>query len=342
MFRFANPEILYFLALLPLMFLLYLFVKKRYYARMRAFGDLTTLAKLTPDASWKKTLYKMSVITLAFVFLIIAAARPQMGAKLKEAKQEGVEIMFVVDVSNSMLADDFQPSRLERTKNAINTLLDKFTNDRVGLIVFAGRAYVQLPITSDYIAAKSFVDYISPGMIPSQGTSITEALKVALKSFSSESSGSRAVILISDGENHEGDPLPIAEKMAEEGIVISTIGIGTPAGVALKIEGKAVTDEKGNIVVTKLNEDILKQIAMTTGGTYIKASNASMGLNELVAQIKTMKNREFSTTVFDAYNELYQYFLSIGLFLILLEFSLLERRNRVITRMKLFNLDDKK
>ncbi len=342
MFRFANPEYFYFLLLLPLMLLLYVLVKRNYNKRIELFGNIDTLSQLMPEASWSKILYKFIFIFCAFVFFVLALARPQLGSKLREVKQNGIEIMFVVDVSNSMLADDFQPSRLERTKNAINTLLDKFSNDRVGLVVFAGKAFVQLPITSDFIAAKRFVDYISPSMINAQGTSINSALELAYRSFSSESSGSRAVILISDGENHDENPLPIVEKMAEDGIIVSTIGIGTPSGVALKIEGKPITDENGNIVVTKLNEEILKQIAITSGGTYIKASNSSIGLNEIVAQLRTIEGKDFSTSRFEAYNELYQYFLVIGLIFIALEFLVLERKNRVINRMKLFNIEGNK
>lgn len=339
MFRFANPEYLYLLFLVLFMFLLYLVVKKRYYKRLSIFGNIDTLHKLMPEVLWRKTTYKFIIISISFIFFIIALARPQMGAKLREVKQEGIELMFVVDVSNSMLADDYKPSRLERTKNAINTLLDKFTNDRVGLVVFAGKAFVQLPITSDYIAAKRFVEYISPGMITAQGTSIENALDVSYRSFSSESKGSRAVILISDGENHDESPLKIAKKMADDGIIISTIGIGTPSGVALNIGGNPVTDENGNIVVTKLNEEVLKQIALTTGGTYVKASNTSIGLNELVSQLRSIDDREFSSTKFESYNELFQYFLIPGLLLILLEFMMLERRNRIINRMKLFNIE---
>lgn len=342
MFRFANPECFYLLLLLPLMIMLYFVVKRRYYKRLRLFGNVSTLEKLMPDASWKKTLYKFILLSVAFLFFVIGVARPQIGSQLREVEQKGIEIMLVVDVSNSMLADDYTPSRLEKTKYAINQLLDNFENDRVGLVVFAGKAFVQLPITSDFIAAKRFVDYISPQMIDSQGTSIEEALKVAGRSFSSKSEGSRAIILISDGENHDGDPLQIAREMAEQGIIISTIGIGTTSGVALNIMGTPVTDEKGNIVVTKLNEDILKQLASITGGSYIRASNSSIGLNELITQLNTIETKEFSVSRFDAYNELYQYFLICGIILILLEFLLLERRNRVINRMKLFNVGGNK
>ncbi len=341
MFRFANSEYFYLLLLIPLMGLLYWVVRRRYYKRLELFGNIDTIGQLMPDASWNKMKYKFLMITTAFIFMVFALARPQMGAKLREVKQSGIELMFVIDVSNSMLADDYQPSRLERTKNAVNTILDKSVNDRIGIIVFAGRAFVQLPITSDYVAAKRFVDYISPQMIEQQGTNLTEALELVERSFSSQSEGSRAVILISDGEDHSSDPLKVAERLAEDGVIINTIGIGTPSGVALQIDGTPVSDQDGKIVVTKLNEDILKKIALTSGGTYIKASNSSVGVDEIIAQLRTMDSTDFSTSRFESYNELYQYFLALGLVFILLEFLILERRNRVLNRMKLFNIEKK-
>lgn len=341
MFRFANPEYFFLLLLLPLMLALFFYVRYRYNKRLRKFGNPETIAQLMPEASWRKTTYKFILIGLALLFLIVAMARPQNGARLKEVKKKGVEIMLVVDVSNSMMAEDFSPSRLERTKYAINSLLDKFTDDRVGLIVFAGRAFVQLPITSDYITAKSFVDYVSPGMVNMQGTAIESALKLAGKSFSSGSADSRAIILISDGENHEDDPLAEAARLAKEGIIVSTIGIGTPEGAPISIGGEPIKDENGNIVVSKLNEELLKEIALETGGTYVRATNQSLGLNEIVDQIKKLDAREFGTTLFDEYNELYPYFAGIALLLLLLEFSLLERKNRIITRMRFFHIEEK-
>lgn len=342
MFKFAAPEYFYLLILLPIFYGILIFARIVYRKRMAAFGNMTTLSHLMPEASWVKVQTKFIFITLAFVFLVLALARPQLGAKLKEVKKKGIELMLVVDVSNSMMAEDFKPSRLERTKYAINSLLDKFVDDRIGLVVFAGRPFVQLPITSDYTAAKSFVSYVSPGMVDAQGTSITDALALAGRSFSSQSDKSRAIILISDGENHEGDPLPVAEKLGKDGIIISAIGIGTPEGSPIIIGGETMKDEKGEIIVSKLNEDILKQIALTSGGSYVRANNSSLGLEELVSQLKALETTAFDTVTFDEYNELYQYFLAVAILLLLLEFSMLERRNRVISKMKLFNIEEKK
>lgn len=342
MFKFAAPVYFYLLILLPVFYGILIFARIVYRKRMAAFGNMTTLSRLIPEASWGKVQTKFIFITLAFVFLVLALARPQLGSKLKEVKKNGIELMLVVDVSNSMMAEDFKPSRLERTKYAINSLLDKFVDDRIGLVVFAGRPFVQLPITSDYTSAKSFVSYVSPGMVDAQGTSITDALELAGRSFSSQSDKNRAIILISDGENHEGDPLLTAEELGKKGIIISAIGIGTPEGSPIIVGGETMKDEKGEIIVSKLNEDILKQIALSSGGSYVRATNSSLGLEELVSQLKALETTEFDTVTFDEYDELYQYFLAVAILLLIIEFSMLERRNRVISKMKLFNIEEKK
>lgn len=341
MFKFASPEYFYLLLLLPLFYGILIYAKIIHKKRLAIFGNPEIIKRLMPEASWGKVRDKFIIITLAFVMLVLALARPQLGSKLKEITQKGVELMLVVDVSNSMMAEDFKPSRLERTKHAINSLLDEFVDDRIGLIVFAGRPFVQLPVTSDYTSAKSFVSYVSPGMIDAQGTDIASALELAGRSFSSKTDKNRAIILISDGENHEGNPEGVAEKLAEGGIIVSTIGIGTPEGSPIVIGGEMMKDEKGEIIVSKMSEDMMKNIAKTAGGSYVRATNSSLGLKELVTQIKKLETTEFKTETYDEYNELYQYFVGIAIFLLLLEYSILERRNRVISRIKLFNIEEK-
>lgn len=340
MFRFASPEFFYLLLLLPLFYGILFYAKVIYKRRIALFGSPTTVSRLMPEALWSKIRNKFITMTLAFTALVLALAQPQMGAKLKEVKKKGVELMLVVDVSNSMLAEDFKPSRLERTKYEINSLLSKFVDDRIGLVVFAGKPFMQLPITSDYVSAKSFVDYISPGMIDVQGTDIRSALELAGRSFTSQTDKNRALILISDGENHEGDIKSITEKLASEGVLVSTIGIGTPEGSPVVINNEIIKDENGEIVVTKLNEELLKEIASSGGGQYVRATNSSLGLNELVSQIRTLEETEFDTITFDEYNELYQYFVALALILLLFEYMTLERRNRVISRLRLFNIKD--
>ncbi|MEG1937266.1 MAG: VWA domain-containing protein [Rikenellaceae bacterium] len=336
MFRFASPEYFYALLLLPLFIALLIYIRKEYIKRLKRFGNIETLRLLMPDAAWGKIRDKFLLVALAFVFIVIALARPQTGSKLKEVDQKGVELMFVVDVSNSMLAEDFKPSRIERTKNAINSLLDKFTTDRVGMVVFAGKPFMQLPVTTDYVVAKNFIDYISPSMIQAQGTDIAAALRLAQSSFSADSEKSRAVILISDGEAHDGDALTVASEMGKEGIIVNAIGIGTPEGSPIVVGGQEFRDENGSIVVSKLNEELLKGIAISGNGAYVRATNQSLGLDEVVKEIRSMDQKNFATVVYDQYNELYQYFLGIALVLLLLEFFILERRNRIFSKIKLF------
>lgn len=341
MFKFASPIYFYLLLLLPVFYAILIYAKIIYRKRVEVFGNFKTLARLMPEASWGKVRTKFILLTIAYVFVIFALARPQMGAKMRSNTKKGIELMLVVDVSNSMMAEDFKPSRLERTKYAINSLLDKFVDDRVGLVVFAGKPFVQLPITSDYTAAKSFVGYVSPGMVEAQGTNIGSALELAGRSFSSASDKNRAIVVISDGEDHEGAAVKVAEQLANSGILVSTIGIGTPEGSPIVIGGEEMVDENGEIVVSKLNEELMRNIALSGGGTYVRASNASLGLAEIVNQLKSLEGVEFENITYDEYNELYQYFLAIALFILLLEFSILERKNRVISKIKFFNLEQK-
>ncbi|HIS34600.1 MAG TPA: VWA domain-containing protein [Candidatus Avirikenella pullistercoris] len=337
MFRFGNPDYFYFLLLLPAMVGLFIYISHRHLRRLQNFGNIAILQGLMPEASWWKIRVKYIFLSIAVTLLIFAMARPQVGAKLREVKKQGVEIMLAVDVSNSMLAEDFQPSRLERTKFAINRLIDQLSQDRIGLIVFAGDAFVQLPITSDYVSAKNFVSQISPDMIALQGTAIGKALTVAGRSFSDQSDKSRVIILISDGENHEDDAIAVAEQLKSQGIIINAIGIGTPEGSPISVNGEMMKDEEGNIVVTKLDEELLKQVAVATGGSYIRATNQSVGLDEIIKQIRGMESQEFTSMVFDEYNEQFQYFIGLALLVLLLEFVILERKNRFIARMTLFH-----
>lgn len=342
MFRFASPNYLYLLLLVVAMGIVYFFLRKRYYKQLSLFGDLEVIKPLMSEASWQKVTWKYMLTLFALALLVLVLARPQIGSKLHEVKKRGIEVMLVVDVSNSMMAEDFTPSRLERTKFAINQLMDKFSDDRVGLVVFAGDAYVQLPVTSDFVSAKNFVNHISPGMVSVQGTSIGKALTVADRSFSSQSEGSRLIILVSDGENHEGNPLEVAKQIGERGVIISAIGIGTPEGAPITINGEIMKDENGQMVVSKLNEEMLKEIAVSSGGAYIRANNKSMGFDEIIAQARGLEQQNFASNVFEEYNEQFQYIIAIVLLVLLVEFVILERKNRIIARMRLFNKEEKK
>ena len=336
MFRFAHPEYLYLLLAAPALIALFAWALYDRRRRLARFGDPATVATLMPDASTGRMKLKFILFTTAVILVILAAARPQFGSKLREQKSEGIEMMLAVDISNSMLAEDFEPNRLERTKYAINKLFDGLEQDRVGVIVFAGDATVQLPITSDYRMAKAFAKRISPSMASVQGTSIGKALSLAEMSFSSGSGDSRVIILITDGEDHEGNVMQAAERAAEQGIRIFTIGIGTPEGAPIEIGGEFIKDEKGDMVVSKLDEKMLQEIARITGGAYIRATKQSIGLDEIVRAINDMEQSELSTVRFEEYNEQFQYLIAIAFALLLVEFWLLDRRNPLLARFNIF------
>lgn len=336
MFRFANPQYFWLLPVIPALILLFWLAARNRRKRLERFGRMQVLEELMPEVSTGRVALKFILFCAAVALLILAAARPQFGSKLREEKTQGVEMMLAVDVSNSMLAEDFEPNRLERTKYAINKLFDGLEQDRVGVIVFAGDATVQLPITSDYRMAKAFAKRISPSMASVQGTSIGKALSLAEMSFSSGSGDSRVIILITDGEDHEGNVMQAAERAAEQGIRIFTIGIGTPEGAPIEIGGEFIKDEKGDMVVSKLDEKMLQEIARITGGAYIRATKQSIGLDEIVRAINDMEQSELSTVRFEEYNEQFQYLIAIAFALLLVEFWLLDRRNPLLARFNIF------
>ena len=336
MFRFASPHMFYLLLLIPAIVGIFVFAVRTKRKRLARFGKQTTITQLMPEASPRRVRNKFILYICSLTCIIFALARPQFGSKLKEVERKGIELMFVVDVSNSMLAEDFQPSRLERTKSAINRLLDGLKQDKVGLIVFAGDPYVQLPITSDYRAARNFVSQISPNLVSKQGTAIGAAIDMAANSFSSQREGSRIIVLISDGENHEDDALSAAARASGKGITIYSIGIGTPEGAPISIDGEFIKDEDGNMVVSKLDEKALQQIAISTGGGYIRATNQNMGLNEVIAQVNSTEQKKFTSTVFEEYNEQYQYPLGAALVFLLLDMLMISRKNRILARFNIF------
>ncbi|MBP3549272.1 MAG: VWA domain-containing protein [Rikenellaceae bacterium] len=336
MFRFANPYILYLLLIIPAAIVLFIFAQMRRRRRLERFASSSLLAQLTPSASPARLRTKFVLYSLALVFLILAAARPQVGSKLREEHQKGIEMMLVVDVSNSMLAEDFEPNRLDRTKFAIDRVVESMKQDRIGVVAFAGEAQVQLPITSDYRMARAFARKLSPQMVRTQGTDLGAAIKLATMSFSSQSEGSRVMILITDGENHESDALEAAQAAAEKGIAIYTIGIGTPEGAPVMIGGEYLTDENGDMVVSKLDEKMLQEIASTTGGAYVRATKQSIGLKEIVDRLKELDESDLATTRFEAFDEQFQYPLVVALLLLLVEWLILDRRNPLLARFNIF------
>ena len=337
MFRFANPELLYLLAIVPAAIIGYILAVVSRRRALARFGNVATVRELISGVSSARNHLKFTLFITAITLVIFAAARPQFGSKLREEKSEGVEMMIVVDVSNSMLAEDFEPSRLERTKYAIDKLFEGLNQERVGVIVFAGEAKVQLPITSDYRMAQAFAKRISPNLVSEQGTSIGKALSMAMMSFAGDSDRSRAVILITDGETHDSNALAVAKQAAEMGVKIFTIGIGTPEGAPISINGDFIRDAKGEMVVSKLNESMLEEIASTTDAAYVRASKQSIGLEEIVQKINELEKGELTTLRFEEYNEQFHYLLWIALALLLVEFLLLDRKNPLLARFNIFD-----
>ncbi len=335
MFRFASPDYLYLLLLIPAFVALFAYVRWDKRRRLARFGNPGTLAALMPQNSPARIIVKQVLFLLSLSCMILALARPQIGSRLKEVRREGIEIMLAVDVSNSMLAQDFEPTRLERTKYAIDRLLEGLKQDKVGLVVFAGDAYVQLPITSDYRTARNFTRQISTDMISRQGTAIGAAIDMAASSFSSQSEGSRVIILITDGENHEDDALDAARRAEQKGIKIYTIGIGTPQGAPIKLGDDFIKDENGDMVVSKLDEKTLRQIALLTDGAYIRSTKQSLGLSEIIDQVNKTEKSEFSATMFEEFDEQYGYFVGAALVLLLLGWMILPRKNRFLSRFGL-------
>ena len=325
---FAESKYLFLLLLIPLFIIIQTVVLKLRKRRLEKFGDEALVKELMPSYSKAKVWLRLSLFLMAFFFFVLGISRPQMGAILKEHKTIGAEVMIVLDVSNSMLAEDYSPNRLERAKLAISRVVDKLRDDRIGLVVFAGNSFVQLPITTDYVSAKMFLGSISTESIPIQGTAIGDAISTALRSFSAQSDRSRAIIVITDGENHEDDPVAAASQAAEMGVRVFTIGIGSPEGKMIPFEGDYLRDKEGNPVVTRLDEAVLQDVAAAGKGLYVRAGNSEFGLNPIIEEIARLDDEEYNSIVFEEYDELYMYFFAMALFFFVLEMLIGERRSK--------------
>ena len=328
MLIFASPRFLWLLLLVPLIPVVYGILRALRRRRIRRFGDEALVRSLMPSWSGAKGWIRIILWDLAFLCFVIGISRPQMGAKLKEHEAKGAEIMICLDVSNSMLSQDYSPSRLDRAKLAISRVVDKLQGDRIGLIIFAGTSFVQLPITTDYVSAKMFLGNIDTGSVPVQGTAIGDAILTAAKSFSAQSEKSRAIIVITDGENHEDDAVDAARQAAELGIKIYTVGVGSLRGQPIPINGELLKDKDGNIVVSRLDEATLKQIADEGHGAYVHAGNEEFGLNPIIDDIKKMEAEKYNSIVFEEYDELFMYFFAAALALLVLEMLIGERRHK--------------
>ena len=328
MLIFGDWKFLYLLLLVPVFLIGYGVLRALRNRRVKKFGDLALVEQLMPSRSRSKGWVRAVLFSLAFAFFVIGLARPRTGARLAERKTRGAEIIVALDVSNSMLARDYSPNRLERAKLSIARLTDKLQDDRIGLVIFAGTSFVQLPVTTDYVSAKMFLNSIDTGSIPVQGTAIGDAINLSIKSFSAQSEKSRVIIVISDGENHEDDAVGAAKQAAEMGIKVYTIGVGSAEGQPIPMDGDLMKDKDGNIVVTKLNEQMLRDIARAGGGAYIHAGGEEFGLNPIIQDIRRMEDEEFGSVVFEEYDEQYMYFFGAALLLFVIEMLIGERKPR--------------
>lgn len=339
-FEFAEPAYLWLLSIVPLIIVAYALLLLWRRRKLSRFGHKTTLKELMPDYSVARGWVRITLFALAIGFIVVAMARPQTGSKLRSIETKGREIVLAVDVSNSMMAEDTEPSRMARTRYAIQQLLRQMKSDHIGIVAFADDVEVVLPITSDYKMAEAKVRSLSPALIANQGTDIGEALEVALLSFgraTQESANSRVIILITDGEAHDAKAVEVAARAKEEGVVICTIGIGTPEGTTLKINGHMIEDEEGKMVVTKLNEALLNDIASATGGIYMRSTNNNFGLEEIVAELDKMETTHLTRRNFEEYDEEYMWFLGAALLLLVVECFILARRNPLLKDIRLFD-----
>ena len=338
-FEFGAPERLWLLLIAPLILLIYWGLLRLRSHKLRRLGNPATLKELMPDFSLGRGWLKISLLTLAVVMLILALAHPRTGSKLRHETREGREVVLVVDVSNSMLAEDVQPSRMERTRYAITQLVERMKDDGVGIVAFAEEPQVLLPVTSEYRTAKSMVKRLDPKLIENQGTNLGAAIETAAISFSSstDNNSSRVMVIITDGEDHDEQAIAAAQRAADDGVIICCIGIGTPEGTPFKIDGKQVLNDKGAFELTKLNEALLQEIAKVGDGIYVRSSNEEFGLETIFSRLNNVERAKLQRLKYDDFEEQYQWFLAAGLLLLVLEMLILSRRNPLLRNVRLFD-----
>lgn len=341
MFKFEHHIYFYAFALIPLLALLVFIYFIRRKKKLAKLGDSKLVLQLIPYASKQKRIIKVVIFLLGFSSLLLALCNLQTGSKLTEVKREGADIIICIDVSNSMLAQDLQPNRLTRAKYALEKMIDALEGDRLGLVIFAGEAYVQLPVTTDYSAAKLFLESIGPGMISVQGTNLAAAINKASESFSNDAAKNKAIILITDGENHESEAIEAAEVCGKKGIMINTIGIGSPNGVPIPLIENGVIkgyrkDKQGQTVITKLNSDLLKTIAGKANGVFVQASQADIGLGAVLGKINELDKAQLENKMYTDYEDQFQWFIGLALILFFVEFLISERVSEWYKKLNLF------
>lgn len=339
MFRFANPEYLYLLFLLPLMAGGFIYLNIRKLNAVKKLGDLALVKRLMPELSLKRSYLKFWLVFAAVVFGIIVLARPQFGSKVEKIDKRGIELVIAIDVSNSMLARDVQPDRLARAKQILTRIIDERKNDKVAIVVFAGEAFVQLPMTSDIQAAKIFLDNINPSLVPVQGTVIGSAINIATNSFTSDKEVGKSIILITDGEGHEDNAVEMAKHAHSAGIQINVIGIGSEGGAPIPVSAASSEMKKdmaGNVVMTKLNEAMCREIAQAGEGMYVLADNSNNALKKLQEQLDKLQKKSIDGVAYSEYDEKFQFFAWAMLILLLIEVCVFDKKNRLFRNVRLF------
>ena len=337
MLRFEDPIYLWMLLIIPILVLVRFIVWRKRKRNLRKFGDPSLLKEMMPDVSKYRPTIKFCLLLSAITILIFMIARPQVGSKISHEKREGIEVLIALDISNSMLAQDVIPSRLEKSKLLIEDLVDHFTNDKVGLVVFAGDAFVQLPITNDYVSAKMFLQNINPSLITTQGTDLARAISLSQSCFTQREHIGRAIIVITDGEDHEGGALEAAREAYKKGINVFILGVGTSKGAPIPDgNGGYLKDNSGQTVLSALNEQMCQQVAKAGNGVYIHVDNTSDAQERLNKELSKLQSGISDTVVYSEYNEQFQIFGIILLLLLIVETILLESRNPLFKKINLF------
>lgn len=337
MFRFENPAFLYLLIIIPVIIVIRLLEMRKRKLKLKKFGDLSLLKQLMPDVSSSRKSLKFWLMIAALALLIVMLARPQMGTKISQEKRKGIEVIISLDISNSMRAEDVVPSRLDKSKMLVENMVDNFTNDKVGLVVFAGDAFIQLPITSDYVSAKMFLQNTDPSLIATQGTDLAGAIELSSKSFTQQDKVGRAILIITDGEDHEGGAIEAAEKARKNGIRVFVLGVGSTKGSPVPDgNGGYMKDNSGQEVISALNEEMCKQVAQAGGGAYIHVDNTSLAQRQLNDELTKLQKGDISSVVYSEYDEQFQAVEILVLILLIIEMLILERKNPFFKKIKLF------
>lgn len=341
MIRFEHPELFYLFLLIPMLALVFLISRTLRKRDLKAFGQESLVRAMSPLLSGNRPYIKFFIMLLAVAAVIMALVNPQTGSRMEELRLEGADIIVALDVSRSMLAQDVRPNRLERAKLAVNRLIDRLEQDRIGIVLFAGSAQSQVPLTSDHNAAKMILRTVNTNSVPVQGTAIERAIERALLAFQNDQMHNKTIIIISDGESHEDAPLQAAIRAADKGVVIHTIGIGSRAGAPIPIEENGritgyLRDHEGNTVISRYNEQMLKEIAEATGGVFRHGTGADMGLDEILDQIRALEQEEYDTLMFAEYESRYQIFLVLAFLLLVADLIIYERKNKYLARINIF------